>query len=319
MLPESNIARNNSATSNNDDNSTNAESKPSAHPKGNVASNATNDGQGSISLLTSSNEETVFQDIRYQINIVEFPTLDDVGPVIEAYEKKLGNWLSIQHRLIGEFHLFVCKEHVNCTCQIYIGRRQLDGAYVVKLNISYHTVEQCEPCACAGCQWKKHRAGKLDNMIVQAVRTEKDRPTPANFIKTAASRDGEVITYMPAYRSLNNQSCAQLRHSSKKFELRPGYHKARKQLNPDAVIGYSHDSEKSIKHVYVFPCFMNAALKFLRPVISLDAAHLKSIYKGTMYVASVLSRANEVYPIGFMISNGSEDGKTWTTMLNCLI
>ncbi|KAI2504091.1 MULE transposase domain [Fragilaria crotonensis] len=38
-----------------------------------------------------------------------------------------------------------------------------------------------------------------------------------------------------------------------------------------------------------------------------------------MYVASgVLSGTNEVYPIGFMISSGNEDGKTWTTMLKYL-
>jgi hypothetical protein len=320
ILPESNIASSDTVTSNNDDNSTNAgDSKPSARPKGNhVASDATNDSQGCISSLTTSNEDTVFQDILRELNIVEFPTLDDVGPVVEAYEKKSGNRLSIRRSLIGEFRLYVCKEHVNCTFQIYIGRRRLDGAYVVKRNITNHTVERCEPRARDGRQWKKRRAGKLDDMIVQVVRTKKDRPTPADVIKTAASRDGEVITYMPAYRSLNNQSRAQLRQSSKNFELLPGYLEAMKQLNPDSVIGYSHDSEKSIKHVHVFPRFMNAALKFVRPVISLDAAHLKSIYKGTMYVASVLSGTNEVYPIGFMISAGNEDGETWTTMLNYL-
>jgi hypothetical protein len=59
----------------------------------------------------------------------------------------------------------------------------------------------------------------------------------------------------------------------------------------------------------------NTALKFARPVISLDVAHLKCSYKGTMYVASVLSGTrNEVYRIRFMISSGNEDGKTWTTL-----
>jgi hypothetical protein len=146
-----------------------------------------------------------------ELNIVDFPTLDDVGPVIEAYEKKSGNRLSIRRSLIGDLCLYVCKEHVNCTFHIYIGRRRLDGAYVVKRNITYHTaVEQWEPRARDGRQWKKHRAGKLDNMIVQVVQTKKHRPTLADVIKTAANRDGEVITYMPAYLSLNNRSCAQL-------------------------------------------------------------------------------------------------------------
>ena len=105
ILPESNIASNDSGTSNNDDESTNGDSKPSARPKGNVASDATNDSQGCISLLMTSNEDTVFQDILCQLNIVEFPTLDDVGSAFEAFEKKSGNRLSIQRSLIGEFRL----------------------------------------------------------------------------------------------------------------------------------------------------------------------------------------------------------------------
>ncbi len=35
-------------------------------------------------------------------------------------------------------------------------------------------------------------------------------------------------------------------------------------------------------------------------------------------MASILSSANEVYPIGFMISTGIEDGPTWTRMLELL-
>jgi hypothetical protein len=104
ILPESNIlTSNNAAISNNDDNSTNGDSKPSARPKGNVASDAIKDSQGCISALTTSNKDTVFQDFLCQLNIVEFPTLDDVSPVIEAYEKKSGNHLSIQSSLIGVF------------------------------------------------------------------------------------------------------------------------------------------------------------------------------------------------------------------------
>ena len=55
-----------------------------------------------------------------------------------------------------------------------------------------------------------------------------------------------------------------------------------------------------------------------RPVICLDAAHLNSPEKGTLYVASCLSGANEIYPIGFLLSKGNEDGATWTKMLRLL-
>ena len=65
-----------------------------------------------------------------------------------------------------------------------------------------------------------------------------------------------------------------------------------------------------ITDIYIFPGFMNNSLPFVRPVVSLDAAHLRSVHRGTLYVASVLSSANEVCPIGFMIATGNEDGPT---------
>jgi hypothetical protein len=60
---------------------------------------------------------------------------------------------------------------------------------------------------------------------------------------------------------------------------------------------------------------MNNTLQFVRPVVLLDAAHLRSEYKGTLYFASVLSGNNDVFPIGVLISSGNEDRATWTKML----
>jgi hypothetical protein len=91
-----------------------------------------------------------------------------------------------------------------------------------------------------------------------------------------------------------------------------------KKNNTGSVIGYRRDDDNCIADIYIFPGFMNVSLSFVRPVVSLDAAHLKSVHKGTLYVASVLSGANEVYPIGFMISSGNEDCETWTRMLGHL-
>ncbi len=112
-----------------DDSSTNGDSKPSARPKPTAAAtDATIDSRGCVSSLTtnSKNEDISFQGIMRQQNIVEFPTLDDVSPVIEVWEKKSGNWLAIRRSLVVEYCLYLCKEHVNCTFQIYIGRRRLN-------------------------------------------------------------------------------------------------------------------------------------------------------------------------------------------------
>jgi hypothetical protein len=106
---------------------------------------------------------------------------------------------------------------------------------------------------------------------------------------------------------------------TKNFQLIIPYLQALKKANEGSVIGFSRDSEKHVTDVHVFPGFMNQSLSFVRPVVSVDApAHLKGVHKGTMYVASVMSGANDVYPICFMLVRGNEDGSTWTNFLTLL-
>ena len=50
---------------------------------------------------------------------------------------------------------------------------------------------------------------------------------------------------------------------------------------------------------------------FVRVVISLDAAHLKSKWGGTLYAATVLTATRETIVIAFAIIIGNEDGNGW--------
>lgn len=78
------------------------------------------------------------------------------------------------------------------------------------------------------------------------------------------------------------------------------------------MIGYSRDDDKRLVDLHVFPGTMNGALKkFVWPVLLLDAAHLTSEHRGTLYGATVLlSRCNDIFPLGFMISAGNDNGRT---------
>ena len=49
----------------------------------------------------------------------------------------------------------------------------------------------------------------------------------------------------------------------------------------------------------------------MHPVISVDAAHLKSAYKGTIFIYSGLTGNEEAYILAFGISAGNEDYRTW--------
>ncbi len=85
-----------------------------------------------------------------------------------------------------------------------------------------------------------------------------------------------------------------------------------------SLIGYTRGSGCNIVDLHFFPSIAKDVLKTVRPGISLDAAHLQSEYKGMLYIASVLSGGDNIYPIGFIIASGNKDRKTWTKMLGLL-
>ena len=67
--------------------------------------------------------------------------------------------------------------------------------------------------------WKQWRCGKLDNMIVQVVRTRKEKPTPAEVVKTEATQLGDVIPCMTAEQAIYSESWEQKYMQRKNFEL----------------------------------------------------------------------------------------------------
>ena len=55
-------------------------------------------------------------------------------------------------------------------------------------------------------------------------------------------------------------------------------------MNPGSTVDWSVDSDNHIKHVFVCQCYTECVLKHFHPIISVDAAHLKSCYEGMIYI-----------------------------------
>lgn len=83
------------------------------------------------------------------------------------------------------------------------------------------------------------------------------------------------------------------------------------RTHPGSVLGFTSLATFKLQSIHFRPGLIDNALKLARPVTSLDAAHLCSKFKGNLYVASVLTGNNNVFPIGFMIAPGNKDQQTW--------
>ena len=61
---------------------------------------------------------------------------------------------------------------------------------------------------------------------------------------------------------------------------------------------------------------MDQVLAYMYPIISINVAHLKSAYQGTIFIYLGLTGNDEVYILAFGISGGNEDYHTWNMFNN---
>ena len=78
------------------------------------------------------------------------------------------------------------------------------------------------------------------------------------------------------------------------------------------------DDLKCIQHIFVSLAYTDQVLLYMHAVISVDAAHLKLTYKGTIFIYSGLTGNNEAYILAFGISGGNEDSSIWKHSTNCV-
>ncbi|KAM0022017.1 putative MULE transposase domain-containing protein [Helianthus debilis subsp. tardiflorus] len=74
---------------------------------------------------------------------------------------------------------------------------------------------------------------------------------------------------------------------------------------------------KMINKVLQTDSVIRAFVRTLRPVIIIDATHLKGEFKGTLFLAVGMDGNHQILPIGYEIGK-SEDGNSWTWFLSKL-
>jgi hypothetical protein len=90
-----------------------------------------------------------------------------------------------------------------------------------------------------------------------------------------------------------------------------------KEHNPGSEVHYVVIGHQ-IEDLFVYPSIMNASLQFARPVMSLDATHLKSYHNGTLYLATAKTGLNEIYTVAISIQRANECYDGWKMFLTHL-
>jgi Transposase, Mutator family len=96
-----------------------------------------------------------------------------------------------------------------------------------------------------------------------------------------------------------------LQNDEESFQYIISYLSQFQESNPDAAV-YFKLVEDKLESIFICPGFMNVSLRYVRPVMSLNATHLKSGSGGLMYLSTVKTGCNEIYTVAFSIERGNK-------------
>ena len=99
--------------------------------------------------------------------------------------------------------------------------------------------------------------------------------------------------------------------AAKSFELLIPFLEEWKDVNPGSTVDWKVNHENSVEYAFVCLHYTEHVLQHLWPVISMDAAHLKSCYKGTICIYSRFTGTEEAHIFTLGIRRGNENFASW--------
>ncbi len=278
---------------------------------------------GMEEVQEGSNNNNITRDDKFKAIFVDNPDLaldilEQLDYIINEYQQWSGNSLSTKKVVKARlFRRYNCVQHKNCTFRASFGIRKSDCKIVLKRYNLQHCGMSRGLLTKANRKQKQRRKGMYKESIRTVEMVKSGEPNPKDIIKAAMNIQNEVPTYNQAYRACKEYKEEDL-ETEELYQLLLPYLEEFKDRNPGSGVFYEKDDEGRIDHLFVCPGVLSNKLRFVRPVISVDACHLNSEAKGTLYIATVKSANNELVPFGFTISSTNENKSGWNFFLDHL-
>ncbi|KAJ9541579.1 hypothetical protein OSB04_028085 [Centaurea solstitialis] len=182
------------------------------------------------------------------------------------------------------------------------------GAFMVRTLVDKHT------CSRTQLNPGHRQANKkiLGNLFKNKFINVKRALTPKDMVQDVQEMYGFEISYATAWRA-RWKALELIRGShAESFTRLPTYLYNLKRVNPGTRTAIRTDSSGRFAE-----CFIQTFLENLRPVLIIDAAHLKGAYLGTMFLVVAMDGNSNIVPVAFGVGR-SETADEWTWFLNML-
>lgn len=216
------------------------------------------------------------------------------------------------------YRYYKCVSHLCCPFYASFGPRRGDKKLMLKKFELKHEGFDRGGKYSYGHKLKEPIASTVAPAIEHVKLVKFGKPVANDVKKASRAVDGLQPTSKQANKVLAYAAAREKVEARKNYQYIIPYLNAFKNENPGTVIDYERDDTKSIKNLFICPGVMNNKLKYVRPILSLDAAHLSSEHKGTLYLATIKSGNDELLPIALGITSDNENLKGWTFFLKNL-
>lgn len=275
----------------------------------------TTDGTGAVAESGTS-KDIVFLGMFTESggNSILYPNQEAISVRITEYEDITGLRLVIRQGF-ADARTYHCNSHDGCCFKAKFGPKRGTDQVLLKPHMSVleHSGPRIYP------RTKERLKVRVFPVVDKVSELKLGAPTAGDVVKASAVLNGYRATYQQAYQAVVTKQKGDYANNSQSFQLIVPYMKEFEELNPNSVtMVEKDDATGAMKRVFICPGLMQRSMQYVRPVMSLDAAHLKSEWKGTLYVASVKSACDEIYPVAIAIMEDNENLAGWRWFLGHL-
>ena len=137
-----------------------------------------------------------------------------------------------------------------------------------------------------------------------------------DIISEMGSQHGVQLSYNKANRARLHALKKQFGDPLKSFQTLPSYFYMLKQCNPGTLTNIETDSKDRLKYAFMaLGVCVQGFSRVVRPVVAIDATHLRGSVKGVLLTASAKDGDSKIYPLAFGFAP-SECKGSWTWFLS---
>ena len=154
--------------------------------------------------------------------------------------------------------------------------RGQDGHVCIRTQVLQHSIYCTEIATPSSYAVKELTSTVLANV---------DKVRPRDMVNLVRNIHGATPTYKTAWNALNKEKIAETLEGNKSFSLMKCFMIAVEEANPGSTTSLECSPDRTFKRAFICPYAAQMAFKHCRPMVILDACHIKSNYGGVILSA----------------------------------